>query len=45
MRRAVCSVSSNVELPALPEARIEMRNAMRSLRPLGVLSPHQLRNG
>ena len=45
MRRAVCSVSSNVELPALPEARIEMRNAMRSLRPLACAPQHQLRNG
>ena len=25
----MCSVSSNVELPELPDARIEMRNAMR----------------
>lgn len=41
----MCSVSSNVELPALPEARIEMRNAMRSLRSLVVPLPHQLRNG
>src|ERR1700728_3360197 len=32
MRRVVCSVSSNVALPVLPEARIETRNEMRSLR-------------
>ena len=25
----MCSVSSNVQLPVLPEARIEMRNVMR----------------
>ena len=25
----MCSLSSNVELPELPDARIEMRNAMR----------------
>ena len=29
MRRVVCSVSSNVQLPVLPEARMEMRNEMR----------------
>ncbi len=29
MRRVVCSVSSNVQLPVLPEARMEIRNAMR----------------
>jgi hypothetical protein len=31
MRRVVRSVSSNVALPVLPEARIDMRNEMRSL--------------
>src|SRR5579862_9568792 len=30
MRRVVCSVSSNVQLPVLPEARMETRNEMRS---------------
>ena len=30
IRRVVRSVSSNVALPVLPEARIEMRNEMRS---------------
>jgi hypothetical protein len=28
MRRVVCSVSSNVELPVLPDARMEMRIEM-----------------
>jgi len=31
MRRVVRSVSSNVELPELPEARIEIRNEMDEL--------------
>lgn len=28
MRRVVCSVSSNVQLPVLPDARMEMRNGI-----------------
>ncbi len=28
MRRVVCSVSSNVQLPVLPEARMDIRNGI-----------------
>ena len=34
MRRVVDSVSSNVALPVLPEARIDMRNEMQRPQPV-----------